>query len=199
MKHAPQSLPELERLDVGTAFRLARLRNNPLVKVAAGAAQVADQPPMLGVSTLALAAGLLFSNKRLSEAGLRVLAATLATTVLKSAVEKNVRRTRPNAVLDGEEYTCERGRPEKGAFKSFPSGHTADAVSAARALARIYPEHRAAIWSMAALIAAVQLPSGAHYPSDLVAGAVVGLAGEAMAGAAVSAGLKAANGSRDRF
>lgn len=82
-------------------------------------------------------------------------------------------------------------------MKSFPSGHTADAVSAARALTRVYPEHAAVIWSTAALIAGVQLPSGAHYPSDLAAGAIVGLAGEAIANAAVSAGLTKARSSGD--
>ena len=197
MRHAPQSFSELERLDVEAALQLAGLRDNPLVKLAAGAAQIADQPPMVAASALALAAGLLLSNKRLAEAGLRVLAATIVTTTLKSGVESKVIRTRPNAVLDGEQYRRERGHPEKGAMKSFPSGHTADAVSAARALTRVYPEHAAAIWSAAALIAGVQLPSGAHYPSDLAAGAIVGLAGEAIANAAVSAGLTKARSSGD--
>jgi membrane-associated phospholipid phosphatase len=49
-------------------------------------------------------------------------------------------------------------------------------VAAARALTRVYPEHSQLIWTAAALIVGVQLPAGAHYPSDLVAGSLVGLA-----------------------
>ena len=197
MKRAPRSLPTIERLDVEAAFAIASLRKNPAVKLLSGAAQIADQPPMIAASALALGAGLLTGNKRLAEAGLRVLAATLATTAIKSAVESAVKRTRPNAVLDGEPYRRERGGSDKGSYKSFPSGHTADAVSAARALARVYPEGSAAIWTAAALIAGVQLPSGAHYPSDIAAGTVVGLLGEAAANPLVNGLLNGLRGEAD--
>ena len=186
MPKSPHSLSQAERLDVAFALWIAGLRKNPVVKLLSAAAQISDQPPMLGSAAAALAAGLVLDDRRLAEAGLRVLAAGFAATMLKSLVERSMQRTRPNAVLDGKPYRRRRGRPQEGAFKSFPSGHTADAVAAARALGRVYPEHSALIWTVAAVIAGVQLPSGAHYPSDIVAGALVGLAGGAAADVLVS-------------
>ena len=191
MRYVADGISELERAEVEAELRIASLRNEPIVKLLSGAAQISDQPPMIAGSALALAAGLFLKDDRLAEAGLRVLAATLATTALKSGVEGLVTRTRPNAVLDGEPYRRKRGGAKRGELKSFPSGHTADAVAAARALVRLYPEHAGLIWSAATLIALVQLPSGAHYPSDLVAGALVGLVGEAAADTIVN-GLQAA-------
>ena len=79
-----------------------------------------------------------------------------------------------------------RGGAKAGTEKSFPSGHTADAFAAARALARVYPEQSVLFWTAAALIALLQLPAGAHDPSDIAAGAVIGIAGEGAANALVN-------------
>jgi hypothetical protein len=66
--------------------------------------------------------------------------------VLKTGVERAVARTRPNAVLDGRPYSRKRGGSRRRALQAFPSGHTADAVAAARALARAYPDLALPIW-----------------------------------------------------
>ena len=66
-----------------------------------------------------------------------------------------------------------------GPFSSFPSGHTADAVSAARAVARVYPGAGMPAYGAAASVAVIQIPRCAHYPSDIAAGALIGLAAEA--------------------
>lgn len=171
-----------ERLEVGASLNLARRRNHPLVRAAAKLSQVADQPPMITLATAGLLIGLLRGDRRISEAAVRVLAAVVATTALKSQVKRVVTRTRPNAVLDGNRYERKLGGEDAGPVNSFPSGHTGDAVAAARALARVYPEYSGLWWSAAALIALAQLPSGAHYPTDLAGGAVVGLVGERAAG-----------------
>jgi hypothetical protein len=78
------------------------------------------------------------------------------------------------------------GRRQGRAEISFHPAHTADAFAAARALARVYPEQSALLWSAAALIALIQLPAGAHYPSDIAAGAVIGIAGEGAANTLVN-------------
>jgi membrane-associated phospholipid phosphatase len=182
-----KALREAERLDVEAALRLGEWRDHPVVKALAGLAEIADQTPAVTAGALMLAYALLRRDARLGEAAIRLVAAILVTTVLKMAVERAVARTRPNAVLGGRPYSRKRGGSRKRARQAFPSGHTADAVAAARALSRAYPDLALPLGGAAALIALVQVPAGAHYPSDLAAGALIGLLGEEAAQRAADA------------
>lgn len=59
---------------------------------------------------------------------------------------------------------------------SFPSGHAASAFAAAGVVAALHPRLRAAALGLAALVAVSRVYLGVHYPSDVLAGAVLGLA-----------------------
>ncbi|MEU0677229.1 phosphatase PAP2 family protein [Streptomyces sp. NPDC006172] len=59
---------------------------------------------------------------------------------------------------------------------SFPSGHTAAAVAFTAAVAPSWPAAGAACAVPAVLVALERVQSGAHYPSDVAAGAAIGLA-----------------------
>jgi membrane-associated phospholipid phosphatase len=61
-------------------------------------------------------------------------------------------------------------------FWSFPSGHTANAVSVALALSMIWPRCRAVAAIFAALVAASRIIITAHYVSDVVMGAFLAFA-----------------------
>jgi membrane-associated phospholipid phosphatase len=56
---------------------------------------------------------------------------------------------------------------------SFPSGHTATIVALASALWWLWPRHLLFYVSAAAIVAASRIVVGAHYPSDVIAGAFV--------------------------
>ncbi|MGW7244081.1 phosphatase PAP2 family protein [Streptomyces sp. NPDC054804] len=58
---------------------------------------------------------------------------------------------------------------------SFPSGHTAAAVAFTAAVAPTWPAAGALCAVPAALVALERVQSGAHYPSDVAAGAAIGL------------------------
>ncbi|WP_258056087.1 phosphatase PAP2 family protein [Streptomyces sp. Ru62] len=58
---------------------------------------------------------------------------------------------------------------------SFPSGHTAAAVAFTAAVVPSWPLAGALCAVPAALVAVERVQSGAHYPSDVAAGAAVGL------------------------
>ncbi len=64
-------------------------------------------------------------------------------------------------------------RPTSG---SFPSGHAANAFAAAVVLSRFATAPALAWWVLAGTIAYSRLYLGVHYPSDVAAGALVGIA-----------------------
>jgi membrane-associated phospholipid phosphatase len=62
-------------------------------------------------------------------------------------------------------------------FASFPSGHSNAAFALAFAVSAIWPKTRYVMWTYALLIGLSRLALLAHHPSDVVAGAVVGVLG----------------------
>jgi membrane-associated phospholipid phosphatase len=97
-------------------------------------------------------------------------------------------------VLVGEviKWIVGRGRPFVGgeanafnfahfagteAYASFPSGHAVTSFALAFAVSAVWPRARAAMIAYAILIAATRLVLLAHHPSDVVAGALIGIIG----------------------
>jgi membrane-associated phospholipid phosphatase len=97
-------------------------------------------------------------------------------------------------VLTGEllKWIVGRGRPFVGgeanafnfshfaggeAFASFPSGHANAAFALAFAVSALWPQTRFAMLVYALIICATRLVLLAHHPSDVVAGALVGVIG----------------------
>lgn len=63
------------------------------------------------------------------------------------------------------------------AWASMPSGHATTAVAAALAIGAVWPGTRWAMWLYAVAIMASRVFVLAHHPSDVIAGALVGVAG----------------------
>jgi len=97
-------------------------------------------------------------------------------------------------VLVGEviKWAVGRGRPFVGgdanvfnfshfagtqAYSSFPSGHSITAAALAFAVSAVWPKARPAMIVYAVVILATRLVLLAHHPSDVVAGALVGVVG----------------------
>jgi membrane-associated phospholipid phosphatase len=64
-----------------------------------------------------------------------------------------------------------------GAYSSFPSAHSITAFALAFAVAAVWPRLRGLMIAYALLIAVTRLVLLAHHPSDVVAGATVGVIG----------------------
>jgi undecaprenyl-diphosphatase len=62
-------------------------------------------------------------------------------------------------------------------YASIPSGHGTTAFAAAIAIGAVWPRVRPIIWIYAVLVAASRVVLTAHYPSDVLASAVVGIIG----------------------
>ncbi|MBI4273661.1 MAG: phosphatase PAP2 family protein [Rhizobiales bacterium] len=63
------------------------------------------------------------------------------------------------------------------AFASIPSGHATTAFAAAIAIGALWPKTRWIMWSYAIVIAVSRVIVSAHYPSDVLVGAAVGMLG----------------------
>jgi membrane-associated phospholipid phosphatase len=174
-------LQQIERADVAAAAKAGEQRHHPLVRAAGAMAKGADQPPMFTLATAVLGAGLALGRPKVAEAGGRMLIALTVATAVKAAVKASVVRTRPNVLWDEGRYETGIWGPNESPWNSFPSGHTANAVTVARAVGRVVPEARPALWALAAVAGGVQVPRGAHHPLDVAVGAVVGLLAEALA------------------
>ena len=60
-------------------------------------------------------------------------------------------------------------------FWSFPSEHAAVAAAGAAAVSLLLPEYRVTLFALAILVGGTRLVMGVHYPTDLVAGFLLGL------------------------
>jgi membrane-associated phospholipid phosphatase len=177
----------IEQADVQVAKAVAPYRNSRTVRVLGQISELADQPPLITICSVTLAWGLLSGNRRLAVTGARMLAAELVATGIKSVVKRSIDRTRPKLLVEEGRYEMGAGSRSESPINSFPSGHTAGAVTVARAFARDYPEYAGTAYGVAAAAAAIQVPRCTHYPSDIAAGTVVGLVAEMAVSAVVDA------------
>jgi len=101
--------------------------------------------------------------------GRLVLALIVTTIVTDYVLKPAIHRARP---FESTPNILVIGRHSDTA--SFPSGHTATAVAGAIVFTRLFPAASVAWWVLAAAIAYARVYLGVHYPSDVIAGAMVG-------------------------
>ena len=163
-----------------TTGLVGRYRRHPLVRGAGTVSEVADQPQLFTVCAGVAAWGLATGDGRLARCGGHMLASFLLATWAKGATKGLVTRSRPNMLAEHGVHEAGLAGRRGGPWSSFPSGHSAGAAAAARAVARHYPSAAVPAYVAAAGVAAAQVPRCAHYPSDVAAGVLVGLAAEAI-------------------
>ena len=116
----------------------------------------------------------------LPAAAVALVAASLASAALKQLFD----RARPS-VADPS-VTVLVGLPGD---PSLPSGHATTAFAAAGVVAALHPALRLPALALAALVALSRVYLGVHYPADVVAGALLGLA---IAAAVIAVGRRVA-------
>jgi membrane-associated phospholipid phosphatase len=183
-----------QEVDAAVADAVEPIRKAPPIRLLSALSEIGDQPQIRALSAAMFAAGLLRGDRRLMRAGVRMLASHELATALKNFVKHRVDRTRPRSRGEAPDaHKIQPGDDHSKEKTSFPSGHSAGAASAARAFAREFPDHSGAAYSIGAGVALAQIPRCAHYPTDVGAGLVIGIASEL----AVDAGWRAAEAAFD--
>ncbi|MDP1028258.1 phosphatase PAP2 family protein [Sphingomonas sp. KR1UV-12] len=167
--------------DRQATHRAARRRDGALVRLSGKASEVADQPPLIALSTATILMGAVLRRPAVARAGVRMLASHLIATAAKTVLKTSIDRTRPaRALREGHRVGKGTGGDDPS-LNSFPSGHTAGAVAVAQAVATEDPLAGLPLQAAAVAIAALQPSRGKHYLSDVIAGAAIGWAAERLA------------------
>lgn len=128
-----------------------------------------------GIAATLLVIGLKTGRSREALAGRLGLSAVIVSGLSGQLFKHLFCRARPLTEKSGEffsEFPC----LGKGAgFISFPSGHSVTAFALAFVLARTYPRYVVLFYGLAVLVALSRVYLAKHFPSDVVAGAVVGI------------------------
>jgi membrane-associated phospholipid phosphatase len=166
--------------DAAVAEAVEPYAKSAAVRTVGWLSEVGDQPQMRILCAAVIAAGLAGGSKRLTRAGVRMIAAHTLATEAKNVVKKSVDRSRPRSRVGENGHKLKPGRSRSKEESSFPSGHSAGASAVAAAYARDFPEHRLAASAGAGAIALAQIPRSAHYPTDVGVGLALGLLSEAL-------------------
>ncbi len=125
-----------------------------------------------GVPAIMLITGLLKKEKTLWRNALAILLPVAISAIVANILKFSLDMPRPYELYPFIEKLSSGGSP------SFPSGHTADAFAFAVAAGLVYPRwyiiFPGLIW--ASLVGTSRMWLGVHFPSDVVAGAIIGTA-----------------------
>ena len=182
--------PLLSR-DLALTAAAMGLRRRARVRRVMGASEVLDQLPLVSLSAAVALAGQASGDRSLRGAGLRMLVGMGLASALKGVGKGLVARTRPTEIGERGEHRFDAPGEDDGGMQAFPSGHTAGAVATVLPLARAVPAAGPPLALAAGALVALKVVRGDHYPSDLLAGALIGLACAAAARRVVPAAERA--------
>ncbi len=123
-------------------------------------------------------AGLALKNDRLKDSGKKGALSFIIAGIIVQILKLSFERPRPGyggasiiGLIENSSLFDFTGR-----FNSFPSGHTAVSFALAYVLSRHYRRAWPVFYGIASLIALSRVYLGSHYPTDIAAGALTGIA-----------------------
>jgi undecaprenyl-diphosphatase len=162
---------EAERLDVAVYAAVAATSTPTLDRAMARLSRAADYSRLsLAAATMLAAAGGA-SGRRAAKLGLASVAVT--ATVVNLALKPLGRRRRPDRIA--REVPIDR-HVRMPISSSFPSGHSAAAFAFATGVGHVSPAAAVPLHGLAALVAYSRVHTGVHYPGDVIAGSLLGVA-----------------------
>ncbi len=112
-----------------------------------------------------------FFRPGLYDAGKSLFFGLVSAGISAQVLKHLIGRARPR-VTDGSIFI---GPSIKSGYDSFPSGHTTLAFCLAYILSQYFPRYRAPLYLFAVVASLERIEDLAHFPSDVLAGAIVGL------------------------
>jgi membrane-associated phospholipid phosphatase len=105
-----------------------------------------------------------------------LFAAIGAPSLFDTIIKRMIGRARPlvGGSLDPYLFSPFKWTAE---YAGLPSGHATTAFAVAVAFGTLWPRARTVVWTYAVVIAVSRIVVTAHYPSDVLAGALVGVTG----------------------
>ncbi|NNV54824.1 phosphatase PAP2 family protein [Limnovirga soli] len=128
-------------------------------------------PITAGVPVGLLAAGFISHDKKLQKQGWEALGTIVINTIATQGLKYTINRQRP---FEKYNFIYPYDATETG--KSFPSGHTSMAFATATTLSLQYKKWYVVVpaYAWAAGVGYSRMYMGEHYPTDVLAGAVIG-------------------------
>jgi membrane-associated phospholipid phosphatase len=125
---------------------------------------------VIGIPVAAGTAGLIKKDNRLFRNACVTLSAVAINSGITEALKYTINRDRPFKTYPDITKKSSGGSP------SFPSGHTSGAFALATSLSLSYPKWYIIVssYAWAGTVGFSRMDLGVHYPSDVLAGAIVG-------------------------
>jgi membrane-associated phospholipid phosphatase len=123
-----------------------------------------------GVPVLLLGLSLLRKDSFTLQKSLYLGASVVTAAIFSNILKYTINRPRPFITYPFIEKLISGGGP------SFPSGHASDSFSLATALSITYPKWFVIVpaYGWASIVTYSRMDLGVHYPSDVLAGAIIG-------------------------
>jgi membrane-associated phospholipid phosphatase len=129
-----------------------------------------DSYAVIGMPIILAGAGLIRDDNKMFRNACVMAAASVLNAGVTNALKYTVNRERPFETYPDIFKKAKAGSP------SFPSGHTSSAFATATSLSLTYPRWYVIVpsFAYAGTVGYSRMHLGVHYPSDVVAGAVIG-------------------------
>lgn len=156
-------------LDYGILLELAEDRTEEKTELWSVMSKI-NNPVCMSVPVSAMLVGVITHNKDLKKKALYMAESFVVNSVITTAMKVTFDRPRPfvnNSSLVPVYYLK---------HYSFPSGHTSEAFSMATSLSLSFPKWYVIVpsYAFASMVGYSRVYLGVHFPSDVIAGALVG-------------------------
>lgn len=158
-----------QNIDIDLLRNINHHRNEHLDGAFSTISQTA-RPFSITAPVMVYGIGMIKKDKTLKEKGLMMGASFIVATGISTTLKYAINRPRPYDTYPDIKKVSVGGSP------SFPSGHTSDAFSNATSLSLAFPKWYVIVpsYTYATAVGYSRMHLGVHYPSDVVAGAIIG-------------------------
>ncbi len=156
----------IKNIDKTVIKHMSRIQNPLFNKILVPLTKIGS----LGIIWLLIALPMLFIED-LKFVGIKVIMVVILTGFVGEGLIKHLaKRKRPSRYIEEKDMLI-----RKPISYSFPSGHTSSSVASATVISRFCPHLTVPVFVLAFLVSFSRLYFKVHYPSDIFAGAILGI------------------------